>query len=135
MSIFGRFFRGVNSKAEGLADSIDKYSDKLEEENRTKAKPSLNEQAREALQNIRSLICPNVAVVTVADTTTLSRILAVLGDESAAARDQRIVNVLGTVLKSNPTADLATYEGSFSIKVIKVEILKPDTRPPGGIYV
>ena len=135
MSIFGRFFRAIDSKADRLAGRINNYSDKLEEENRAKAKPSLNDQARDALQNTRSLICPNIAVVTVADTTTLSRILAAFGDENAAARDQRIVNVLGTVLKSNPAADLATYESSFSIKVIKVEILKPDTRPPGGIYV
>src|ERR1022692_2576083 len=62
----------------------------------------------------RIIICPDVAVVSIADQPSVGNILtSSLEPEAASKRDQNITEVLTAVLRANPKADLSTYETSF----------------------
>src|SRR5260370_1377030 len=85
------------------------------------ADPTFRNEIDKAFSKTRVIICPSIAVLTIADQPNL----AMLFSKTPPNRDATIAEALGAILKSNPQADLASYEEAFSIKIIKVETLKP----------
>lgn len=76
----------------------------------------------------RTIICPNVAVLVIQDESPgLLAELFIKDKEKPADKDKQIIEVLGSVLRANPKADLSAYEQTFHIKIVKVDLL---TRPP-----
>ncbi len=84
----------------------------------------------------RFIICPGLAVVSIADVPNLGTILAnSFEPDGARQRDEKITEVFTAVLRANPKASLSAYGDSFGIKILKVERTKQQPDNSGGIYV
>lgn len=95
----------------------------------------LNFVAKELIRP-RFIICPGLAVVSIADAPSLGTILVnSLEPNSAQKRDEKIQEVLTAVLRANPKANLAAYGEQLGIKILKVERAKQSPDNSGGIYV
>jgi hypothetical protein len=126
-------------KLDKLTNRLRKYGDKLEQENKLRKQqeqsPTLNQQAEQALKNVRAIICGNIAVITCYDTASLMTVVRSMNPPEPSEHDRKIATVLAAVLKSNPTADLSPYEESFSIKITSVQLLKNRTPDDGGMPI
>jgi hypothetical protein len=95
----------------------------------------LNFVAKELIRP-RFIICPGLAVISIADAPSLGNILAnSLEPSSEQKRDKKIEEVLTAVLRGNPKANLSAYEEPLGIKILKVKRAKQSSDNSGGIYV
>jgi len=97
--------------------------------------PKFVASVKKIAERTRVITCPDVAVITIANRADHLEdnpvaLFAALIPFDHTNKDSELINVLGTVLKSNPKADLSPYEETFRIKIVNVDLLSPAPKDP-----